>query len=152
MACQKFGISRQYESAEETQRSRSTVRSARSRSSRCDCPGAGVRSAEDWNERQHHCMWHETDIPNLLSDVRCWGQSGKHLLAASISSILVRRTQTLVAVRLILAAFASISRFRDRAENALAGMPFPTISWQGVSDAFAACGGPRRWSVVHQAK
>jgi hypothetical protein len=29
--------------------------------------------------------WHRTDMPPLLSDVRCWGQSGKHLLAASIS-------------------------------------------------------------------
>src|SRR5664279_2623506 len=28
---------------------------------------------------------HRTDMPTLLSDVRCWGQSGKHLLAASIS-------------------------------------------------------------------
>src|ERR1700676_4054459 len=26
-----------------------------------------------------------TDMPTLLSDVRCWGQSGKHLFAASIS-------------------------------------------------------------------
>jgi hypothetical protein len=24
-------------------------------------------------------------MPTLLSDVRCWGQSGKHLLGASIS-------------------------------------------------------------------
>ena len=28
---------------------------------------------------------HRTDMPNLLSDVRCWVNSGKHLLAASIS-------------------------------------------------------------------
>src|ERR1700723_3415694 len=46
MARQRCGISRQYESAEETQRSRSTVRSARSRSSRCDCRGASLRSAK----------------------------------------------------------------------------------------------------------
>src|SRR5450432_2659142 len=30
-------------------------------------------------------LWHRTDMPTLLSDVRCWGQSGKHLLAASIA-------------------------------------------------------------------
>jgi hypothetical protein len=29
--------------------------------------------------------WHRTDMPTLLSDVRCWANSGKHLLAASIS-------------------------------------------------------------------
>src|SRR5450759_377575 len=29
--------------------------------------------------------WHRTDMPTLLSDVRCWDQSRKHLLAASIS-------------------------------------------------------------------
>jgi hypothetical protein len=28
---------------------------------------------------------HRTDMPTLLSDVRCWVNSGKHLLAASIS-------------------------------------------------------------------
>src|ERR1700692_2846740 len=33
----------------------------------------------------HVSCWHRTDMPTLLSDVRCWGQSGKHLLAASIS-------------------------------------------------------------------
>jgi hypothetical protein len=31
------------------------------------------------------CLWHRTDMPTLLSDVRCWVNSGKHLLAASIS-------------------------------------------------------------------
>ena len=30
-------------------------------------------------------VWHRTDMPTLLSDVRCCGQSGKHLLTASIS-------------------------------------------------------------------
>jgi len=29
--------------------------------------------------------WHETDMPALLSDVRCWGQSGLPVLGASIS-------------------------------------------------------------------
>ena len=28
---------------------------------------------------------HRTDMPTILSDVRCWVNSGKHLLAASIS-------------------------------------------------------------------
>ena len=30
-------------------------------------------------------LWHETDMPKYLGDVRCWVNSGKHLLAASIS-------------------------------------------------------------------
>ncbi len=29
--------------------------------------------------------WHETDMPSALSDVRSWGQSGKHVLAMSFS-------------------------------------------------------------------
>jgi hypothetical protein len=32
-------------------------------------------------------VWHRTDMPAVLSDVRCWGQSGKHLLAVRISHI-----------------------------------------------------------------
>src|SRR5258708_34993488 len=37
---------------------------------------------------------HRTDMPTLLSDVRCWGQSGKHLLAASISPFDPNATST----------------------------------------------------------
>ena len=33
----------------------------------------------------HVRVWHRTDMPPLFRDVRCWGQSGKHLLPASIS-------------------------------------------------------------------
>jgi len=29
--------------------------------------------------------WHETDMLTLLSDVRCWSNSGKHVLFQSIS-------------------------------------------------------------------
>ena len=36
-------------------------------------------------ERSDSVRWHETDLPTLLSDVRCWVNSGNHLLAASIS-------------------------------------------------------------------
>jgi hypothetical protein len=36
-------------------------------------------------------------MPTLLSDVRCWGQSGKHLLAASISLFDPTRTSTFLA-------------------------------------------------------
>jgi hypothetical protein len=44
-----------------------------------------------------------TDMPTPLSDVRCWGQSGKHLLAASISPFdpertFVKRTHPLQAI------------------------------------------------------
>src|SRR5260370_41269192 len=31
------------------------------------------------------CNWHETDMPRWSLDVRCWGQSGKHVLALSFS-------------------------------------------------------------------
>ena len=30
-------------------------------------------------------LWHETDMAGLVGEVRCWVNSGKHLLAASIS-------------------------------------------------------------------
>jgi hypothetical protein len=36
--------------------------------------------------------WHFSDMPTVLSDVRCWGPSGKHLLAASISPFDPSRT------------------------------------------------------------
>jgi hypothetical protein len=39
----------------------------------------------------------QTDMPTLLSDVRCWGQTGKHLLAASISEFDPIRTSTFLA-------------------------------------------------------
>ena len=29
--------------------------------------------------------WHETDMPKYLGDVRCWVNSGKHLLSLSFS-------------------------------------------------------------------
>src|SRR5580765_6622441 len=29
--------------------------------------------------------WHETDMPKYLGDVRCWVNSGKHMLAWSFS-------------------------------------------------------------------
>jgi hypothetical protein len=29
--------------------------------------------------------WHETDMPKHLGDVRCWVNSGKHLLSLSFS-------------------------------------------------------------------
>jgi hypothetical protein len=41
-------------------------------------------------------LWHRTDMPTLLSDVRCWGQSGKHLLLASISPFDPLRTLALI--------------------------------------------------------
>jgi len=30
--------------------------------------------------------WHETDMPTYLRDVRCWVNSGKHLLSLSFSA------------------------------------------------------------------
>jgi hypothetical protein len=43
-----------------------------------------------------------TDMPTLLSDVRCWSQSGKHVLALSFSGFdggLNRSTQHFVLER-----------------------------------------------------
>src|ERR1035437_9195278 len=31
------------------------------------------------------CLWHQTDMPTALSNVRSQGQSGKHMLALSFS-------------------------------------------------------------------
>jgi hypothetical protein len=31
-------------------------------------------------------VWHETDMPPWSLYVRCWGQSGKHILALSFSA------------------------------------------------------------------
>src|SRR5260370_7066683 len=38
------------------------------------------------------CLWHETDMPTALRDVRSQGQSGKHLLALSFSGFDPTRT------------------------------------------------------------
>ena len=38
--------------------------------------------------------WHETDMPKYLGDVRCWVNSGKHLLSSSFSGF--DPTETLV--------------------------------------------------------
>jgi hypothetical protein len=37
-------------------------------------------------------LWHETDMPKYLGDVRCWVNSGKHLLALSFSGFDPERT------------------------------------------------------------
>jgi hypothetical protein len=49
-------------------------------------PPALLSLADQVIERVVHFRnWHETDIPTALRDVRSQGQSGKHLVAASIS-------------------------------------------------------------------
>ena len=43
--------------------------------------------------------WHETDMPKYLGDVRCWVNSGKHLLSLSFSGFDPNRTcDTLIGV------------------------------------------------------
>src|SRR6267378_2512291 len=37
------------------------------------------------NQRSDVRRWHETDMPTALRDVRSQGQSGKHILAVSLS-------------------------------------------------------------------
>jgi hypothetical protein len=39
---------------------------------------------------------HETDMPTVLSDVRCWVNSGKHMLALSFSGFDPRRSSGLL--------------------------------------------------------
>src|SRR6266403_4950881 len=36
-------------------------------------------------DRVDVALWHETDMPKYLGDVRCWVNSGKHLLSLSFS-------------------------------------------------------------------
>ena len=36
-------------------------------------------------EARHCLSWHETDMTKYLGDVRCWVNSGKHMLASSFS-------------------------------------------------------------------
>src|SRR6266436_7099824 len=38
--------------------------------------------------------WHETDMPKYLGDVRCWVNSGKHMLAWSFSGFDPGRVET----------------------------------------------------------
>jgi len=56
--------------------------------------------------------WHETDMPKYLGDVRCWVNSGKHLLALSFSGLDPERTSSLIG-------------FRD-----------PTLTQAGATEAF----------------
>src|SRR4029077_5255266 len=42
----------------------------------------------------HVRIWHETDMPKYLGNVRCWVNSGKHLLALSFSAFDPSRTST----------------------------------------------------------
>ena len=53
-----------------------------------------VRSVTRFYDASHFRVWHRTDMPTLLSDVRCWVNSGKHLLAASISAFDPQRTSS----------------------------------------------------------
>src|SRR5258705_12996692 len=36
-------------------------------------------------QTSHVAYWHEMDMPKYLGDVRCWVNSGKHMLAWSFS-------------------------------------------------------------------
>ena len=40
--------------------------------------------------------WHETDMPKYLGDVRCWVNSGKHMLAWSFSGFDPTETSSLI--------------------------------------------------------
>jgi hypothetical protein len=43
-------------------------------------------------ERSDFVRWHETDMPTAMRDVRSRGQSGKHILAVSLSGFDPLRT------------------------------------------------------------
>ena len=53
-------------------------------------------------------LWHETDMPKYLGDVRYWVNSGKHLLSLSFSGFDTKRT---------CGARSVMSAFRGKAEN-----------------------------------
>ena len=55
--------------------------------------GFGGR-AEVARKRCHLRVWHETDMPKYLGDVRCWVNSGKHVLALSFSGFDPNATST----------------------------------------------------------
>jgi hypothetical protein len=41
-------------------------------------------------------VWQETDMPKYLGDVRCWVNSGKHLLSLSFFPVLTRNGHRLI--------------------------------------------------------
>src|SRR5260221_3807249 len=41
--------------------------------------------------------WHETDMPKYLGDVRCWVNSGNHMLSLSFSGFDPSETSNLIA-------------------------------------------------------
>src|SRR6267143_3695369 len=51
-------------------------------------------------ERSDFVLWHETDMPTAMRDVRSRGQSGKHLLAARISPFDPKQSWSAAAKRL----------------------------------------------------
>ena len=50
-----------------------------------DSTGAPVRERQSGEKYVRKSRQHQTDIPKYLGNVRCWVNSGNHLLAASIS-------------------------------------------------------------------
>jgi hypothetical protein len=43
-------------------------------------------------------LWHETDMPKYLGDVRCWVNSGSHMLSLSFSGFDPTETSSLINV------------------------------------------------------
>ena len=51
-----------------------------------DSTGAPVRERQSGEKYVRKSRQHETDMPKYLGDVRCWVNSGKHMLALSFSA------------------------------------------------------------------
>jgi hypothetical protein len=55
--------------------------------------------------RAHFRSWHETDLPKYLGDVRCWVNSGNHMLSLSFSGFDPNRTSIVQAQGMVWALF-----------------------------------------------
>src|SRR5262245_38596174 len=44
-------------------------------------------------ERSDFVQWHKSEVPERIDDVCSWGQSGRNMLAASLSAFVARSSQ-----------------------------------------------------------
>jgi hypothetical protein len=65
----------------------------------------------------HFRFWHKCEVPTASSYVRVWRQSGKHLLAMSVSHFDPTRTSALIPSRLVCGCCAIGTRHRNRDDS-----------------------------------
>ena len=79
--------------------------------------------------------WHETDMPKYLGDVRCWVNSGKHLLLLSFSGFDPQRT--LAACATNYARIRFLTRAREAIRSRCAALRLPPCLASGYTIAAA---------------